>query len=89
MDGLVHSELTKLGPLIGLEDSRQLCLMDDRTARIAGGVSTSTAIRCVPFWRPVQEYTTANAEGRPVEHDKCAVRQLVNVAPVQAFRTSY
>jgi hypothetical protein len=43
----------------------------------------------IAFWRPVQECTAANAEGCPVECGKCAVWQLVDVAPVQAFRTSY
>jgi hypothetical protein len=28
-------------------------------------------------------------EGRPIEHGKCAVGQVVDLAPVQAFRASY
>jgi hypothetical protein len=42
----------------------------------------------VAFWRPAQECVAADSEGGPIESGTCAVGQLVDVAPVQAFGTS-
>jgi hypothetical protein len=42
----------------------------------------------VTFWRPAQECVAASGERRPIEYGKCAIGQLIDVAPVQAFGTS-
>jgi DDE superfamily endonuclease len=67
-------------------DRRQMTIL--RSEHIDSDTMRPRLASTVTFWRPVQECTAANAEGRPGECGNCPVGQLVYGAPVQAFGTS-